>query len=66
MREQGKKASKNDIESRACSQKNDVSHTNSSIYFFLQLNLSFLVSHKVLIILQRPIRKTYPIAYQYI
>ena len=31
----GKKATKNNIGSRACSQKSDVSHTISSMYFLL-------------------------------
>ena len=34
-REKTKKATENDIERRACSQKSDVPHTNSSMYFFL-------------------------------
>ena len=35
-------------------------HANSSMYFFLQLNLFFLDSYEALIILQRAARKTYP------
>ena len=49
-----KKARKSDIESRACSPKHHVSHINSSMYFYLKLNIySFLVSHGSLILLQR-------------
>ena len=45
---------------RVCCQKSYVSHTNSSIYFFLYLNLySFLVSHKAPIILQRATKRAH-------
>ena len=50
-REKTKKATENDIESKACSQKSDVPDTNLSLYFFLKLNLSFLVFHEALVIL---------------
>ena len=44
-----------------CIQKRDVPHTNSSLYFFLQLNLfSFLGSHKALIILQQATKTRHP------
>ena len=55
---------KNDIEKRACCQKSDVPQTTSFMYFLLYLNLSFLVSHEALIILQPGTRKTLPRAYQ--
>ena len=37
--------------------KDDVSYTNSSIYFFLELLLSFFALYEALIILQRATRK---------
>ena len=47
-----KESNKNDIDGKACSQKSDVSHINSSLHFFLYLNIySLLVSHKVLLII---------------
>ena len=58
------KMTKNDIEKRACSQKSDVPQATSFMYFLLYLNLSFLVSHEALIILQPGTRKTLPRAYQ--
>ena len=52
-----KKMTKNDLTRRVYSQKCDASHTNSSMYFFLLLNLSFLVSHEPLRILLQVKRK---------
>ena len=47
-----KESNKNDIDGKACSQKSDVSHINSSLHFFLYLNIYLLlVSHKVLLII---------------
>ena len=63
-REQMKKATKNDIRRRTCSQKNDAAHTNSLLYFFLHLNLSLLVSHEALITLQQARRKTHSRTYR--
>ena len=59
-RELTKKTANGIIERRAFSQKSDVPHTNSSMYFFLQLNLCcFLVSHEALIILKRATKRTH-------
>ena len=63
-REQMKKVTKNDIRRRTCSQKNDVASTNSLLYFFLQLNLSLLVSHEALITFQQARRKTHSRTYR--
>ena len=52
--EQTKKATKNDMERRACRQKSNAPHTNFSVFFFRKPNL---VSHKSLIILQRAIKE---------
>ena len=41
-----------------------VPHLNLSMHFFLQLNISFLVSHEALIVLQQKTQKTHQIAYQ--
>ena len=54
------KATKSDIERRTFSQKSDVPDTNSSMYFFVLLKLSLLVSHEALIILQRATKRTHP------
>ena len=48
-----------DIERRVCSQKSDIPHPNSSMYFFLKLNVSFLVSHEALIVLQRTTKRAH-------
>ena len=56
-------AAKNDTESKACSQKKDVSHVNFSMIFFslTQLNLYFcLASHQALIISQSATKRAHP------
>ena len=62
--EQTKKPTKNDIRRRTCSQKSDVPHKTSSMYFLLELNIFFLVFHETLIISQRAATKVLPRAYQ--
>ena len=52
-----KETSKNDIETGHIVKKSDVLDTNFSMYIFLELNLSFLVSQESLIILQRATKR---------
>ena len=44
---------KKKTERRTSTKKNDIPHTNSFIFFFLKLNLSFFVSHEAFTILYR-------------
>ena len=40
--------------------KSDIPHSNSSIYFFLWLSLSFWFSHEVLMVLQQATKRAHP------
>ena len=55
MKKATKKLRKESVQS-----KSDILHTNSSMYYFLELNLSFLVSQEAQIILQQATKKAHP------